>query len=308
MRKFLIKLGKFGSILIIVIAVLSIGNYFLLKKFYTPRNIISTNSLVLGDSHAATGVDPGKLKSCVNFAIHSEHPFYTFYKLKWLIDSNTSVKRVIFTLAHHNLVGDAIVKSEGWQVDKLPLYLPITPVDSLLSEVSLNKTIMKNVLIYKLGLIHSTTLELSFKSAFTEIGSSDFPFLGKYLNKNSSNKNLGDVEIDKSILNHYSGKVISINNIGIRYLKKSITYCRNKKITPIILITPLNYRYKEKIPDDIKIEFDKLLVQIKEDSIKVLDLSSMPISDSGFGDGSHLNSFGSSLFSPRLNELIEEIN
>ena len=301
MTVFLKKLVGFSIWICIVLGLLAVVNYHLLSNFFHPRKITNAKQIILGDSHAVTGMDPGLLSSCENFSRHSEHPFFTYHKLKWIIQGNPSVKRVLFTFSHHNLMSDMSLTSEGWQVDMLPRYFPIIEIDTLLQELDLNKTILKNIVIQKIGFMNGSTVHDTKNSIIKDYSSSNFKFLGAFLSKNNSN--LSVESLDLSIKRHYENRAPESKNRNVYYLREIIAFCKLEKIQVVIVVTPLFHEYRKRIPLKVKNSFNEILEELKTKGITVIDMSSMSLPDESFGDGDHLNAFGAKDFSAFLSNL-----
>src|SRR6266545_1841324 len=62
------------------------------------------HGLIIGDSHTMTSLNPGMLPSFVNFSQMVESYFYTYYKLKHLLEKNPQIKTVVLGYSYHNLV------------------------------------------------------------------------------------------------------------------------------------------------------------------------------------------------------------
>lgn len=298
MRGFLVKLYKFNLSLLLVVILLSIVNRALLINFFSPKSITKANIIILGDSHAVTGIDPKEISKSVNYSKHSEHPYFTYYKLKWLIESNQEIKKVIYSIGYHNVLGDETLLLEGWQETMLPTYFPLLDTKSFIKEVGFNKTIVLNIMIYKLGLIHESTLLYAWKALNSELLSQDYIFLGKFLSKDNSH--LSQFTIDATVKRHYKNREVQLNSLNIKYIRKIVDYCKIKNIELTIVSTPLYWEYREQIPNIVEVNFDRVTTNLKNEGVTVLNFSSMNIAKDCFGDGDHLNMKGAIVFSRRL--------
>ncbi len=66
------------------------ANYFLQRSIITKGLHIKpeTKYLVFGDSHAADDFNTAFISNMENFSNWGETVFFTYYKLKWLIENN----------------------------------------------------------------------------------------------------------------------------------------------------------------------------------------------------------------------------
>ncbi|MCK4836825.1 MAG: hypothetical protein KAT17_09315 [Candidatus Aminicenantes bacterium] len=82
---------------------------FLCNRFYyhnrfpvKPEIARDTKTLILGDSHAAFALDPDIIGKAVNFSSYGESYIHNYYKLKYALKHNSSIKVIILPIDIHS--------------------------------------------------------------------------------------------------------------------------------------------------------------------------------------------------------------
>jgi len=294
--RFVIRLLILSGILLLILS-LFFGYYrFHIHKFKLDKNI---SIIVAGDSHTQSSVNDSILKHSVNVSQSSEPYLYSYSILKFLIKNNPQITTVILGYSFNNLTEsyDEVIFEEEWTKLNYPKYLPILDAESYWLLITRNNVGM----LKSLPNICSATLEVMIKPVVI----SSFPFLGHYYGSPQSNMN--DSTIDIAINRHYlkdSGDQ-KLSDIQVEYLRKIVQFCNQRKVKVILLNTPVNRKYFDKIPAKFIREYYSVAKELEQQTI-FFDLHDYYLADNCFGDGDHLNMYGAEILSRKLDSLLTE--
>ena len=212
------------------------------------------------------------------------------------MSTNSNVDTVYLTIGHHTIMSE----NENNIANKMFLgsYMPIVDIDQYIQSLPININMVKYYLIFKLGLLHSASLNYSLKALKNRNEYYNYLFLGNYLAKQGNN--LTEETINSTIERHYKDRTPDINNIATVSLDKIIALCKESEKELIILITPINKKYSKQIPKEVKQTFRKLLTDLQQNNTEVYDFSSLQMPDENFGDGDHLNEVGATRFTQKI--------
>lgn len=289
MIKFLLKVIIVFSVLILI--------FYITDKLYLGyakdyRNLKIVDNLVLGDSHTQTAVNDSIINNSLNISIDAENYFFSYYKLIFYT-TNYKIKNVILGLSYHNfssVYDNSYYKSE---ILKMENYIPLLDLEGhifLFNQAPM--TYLKSI---------KKALKYQIKSIF--ISNNRPVWEGKYYS--SKNSNLADSTIDLSVRRHYIDKYQKYYPISleqIEYTFKMIELCSDKNIKIYMLVTPLHTKYMNKVPEQYRNILDSIKTITQNNK---LDFSNYSFNDNQFGDGDHLNYFGSILFSRVLSDTLK---
>jgi hypothetical protein len=294
--RFIIRLLILSGILLLILS-LFFGFYrFHINKFKLDENI---DIIISGDSHTQSSVNDSILNHSVNVSQSSEPYLYSYNIIKFLVKKNPQIKTVILGYSFNNLTEsyDGVIYDEEWTKLNYPKYLPMLDAESYRLLISGNaKGILKSA-----PNICSTTLNVLIKPSVI----SSYPFLGHFYG--SPHSNMNDSTIKKAIFRHYmknSGEQ-EFSDIQGEYLRKIVQFCNSRQIRIILLNTPVNKRYYDKIPAKFISKYYSMANELKQQAV-LFDLHDYHLADSCFGDGDHLNIFGAEILSKKLDSLMTE--
>lgn len=283
MKSFMIRSILYASIL----ATYFLGNYLLnsfLISLYPPK--INFTTLIMGDSHVMTGLDPSKFINARNISQSGEPYVSTYFKLRKLVESN-HFDTLILGFAPHNLSQFNDTKfnlGNGSDEAFLKMY-PITSInDYRLLEInpySYLRVIVKNMMLFP---------RKNHKY-----------YLGNFIGKNVLLKN-SKYKPQATINRHYyhSNKQYGVSRLCLNYLDSIIHLCSKYKIRPILVNMPLHQSYQRLIPKNITDGFIHEANLLEKVGITIVDLSNYPLPDSCFADYDHLNFRGAEVISKKL--------
>lgn len=278
---------------------------------YRPDSEVTT--LIIGDSHAEYALAPEYIKGSQNLATSGEHIFYTYYKLKRLLESRTNVERVILTIFPNTFSKNSDVALFDEEKSPFQIRRYYNLLDSEGREVlkENRRILLLCYLQYRWGLILPDKSEAA---AFARLMTRrfeivHFPSITGYTS-NPQNI-LTDLRMDK-ILNKYyyeaDGTIAGVSEIGIEYLDKIAALCRDRGLELILVATPEYPPYVEAVPQEHKDRFKEIAERTasKQEGVRFYDYTLMELEPKAYLDYDHLNTYGSMLFSKELNRVLEE--
>jgi hypothetical protein len=143
------------------------------------------------------------------------------------------------------------------------------------------------------------------KSLFYSSTIHEYPFIGSFYK--SERSNLNDSTINIVIQRHYFteyGNEQDYSNYQLKYLKKIIKLCNRKHIDLVLINTPVNNAYFNKIPAKFITNYYSILQKLN--FVQFYDFNSFKMDNNGFGDGDHLNLIGAKEFSVIIENKIRQ--
>lgn len=264
---------------VILYCLLTYKNNSVIKKYKLDQQI---TTLFIGDSHIQQCINDARIPNSVNFSMHSESYYFSYYKIKMLLKNNFQVKKVYLGFSYHNLssYNDAFIFGT-YSKDIAPRYFFIMPNAEkwkLIESNADNFTLFaKNILVN--GMKNS--------------------FLGNYHN-DFNRVTANTVSMDKRILFqfYHENKLDSFSSFNLHYLGEIVKLCEKEKIQLIFLSTPLHIYYRNHIPLAYIKKYDEVLKTYKS---PVVNYSGIAFSDSCFvPDGDHVSVKGSTIASTSI--------
>jgi len=239
--------------------------------------------LFLGDSHIEKAINDSILNSSYNVGQSSESIYFSYFKLRKMLQTTHCIKNVYLGFSYHSL-SDYYSKF----------------VDGEYSNAISSKYFYLLPFSEKLYLLNANRRDIvSYIKTITEKGVMDFmadqhTYLGGYDNSYVSSKAQKNFMDKRITLQYYTnGQLDSFDAKNLEYLKKIQELCKQSNVNLVLLNTPLHKYYKSKVPDAF---IEKYNQTIHDMDIQVLDLSEMPLDDSCFiPDGDHLSQQGAAL-------------
>lgn len=253
-------------------------------------------TIIFGDSHTQCALNPDLMPGSVNISKSREICFYSYYKLLKFLDTNPNIRVVIFSFSYHNIarLNHERILHEPKTVET---YLPLLDDKGLEFAKSDAKSYLLPYLI-NYGLpVNIYNNKLLIKSILgKKLQKSDFPFIEGFHPSKNSNINISEMEkiIASQYLDsrrNYSGK----SEIMLDYFDKIMSLCKNRGIRVYLFNGPLHRSYKERTPVEAITSFISVKDQIlkKYPNTVYLDYSDYPLEDYCYGDGDHVNYYGS---------------
>jgi hypothetical protein len=244
-------------------------------------------TLYAGDSHMEAAINDKRILNGRNISRGGETYYFTYYKLKSLIEKNQKIKKVFIGLSAHNLSKRLDLLTNGDRsYHYAPPYFYILPIEEKIRVVLWNlphlNTFLKNV------------IQSGFDTIITEP-----VFLGAgFTNESKLSASKGAIKIRVIDLFYEKENLIEFSDLNISYLKKIMKLCKIKNIELFALDLPLHPYFYEKIPSKFILKLEEL---IKKEKMNIIDFKHFTAKDEDFmPDGDHLSLKGAQLMTSEL--------
>lgn len=275
MRQFLIRFFLIALLLAAGIATIFGFNYWRSQSFVAQHQ---GGRIVLGDSHAATNINPSLLGAS-NYGHTAEPLLATAQKLEW-ITTNLHPDTVLLVLSPNNFAGynDHKFSDEQWASEMAKRYFSLFPWEfwTYYSDAP-------------------TALGHYFRKQLLPNVSGKPAFLGKYSPKPVLEEK-GDLEL--VLARHFNPTYALVSEASVKALQEIVTTCRSNGITLLILEAPLLPKYVQRVPNEVQQIFNQALsmAQVVEFSCN--------LSDAHFFNDDHLNKDGAEIYSAALKKAL----
>lgn len=224
-------------------------------------------------------INDSLLENGKNLGNTSESFYFSYYKLKLILNSNPGIKKVYLGFSYHSLSDyyDEFIygKYSGVISPKYFFLLPLNEQAKMIgSNINDIQPFIKSVII-----------------TFLNMFSNEYPFSGGYKNKYSDVSAVVS-SMDKRLnFQYYNGSDIkNFSSLNLMYLSKIIDLCKESNVQLIFLNTPLHSYYRSRIPAAY---IDRYNEFVDSHDLKVIDFSNLDLTDNCFiPDGDHLSMEG----------------
>jgi hypothetical protein len=268
------------TIPLILYFIFNLGVNLLLISSEKPK-IKKARVLILGDSHIERGLDPSFFSSAINVSQEGEPYPLSYWKLKKLLE-DYNPDTVVIGFTHHNIsaFNDFKFSDEKWSSEMLKRAYLIGTLDEL-NKIGYDKDELFKVVLNELLLMPRRK---------------HIDYIGGYSNSKVCKPILPQVPVDR----HYfkDGRQLGESEICEDYLEKMLQLIEDRRITPILVGSPVHHSYLKIIPEEFKKAYEKRKLEIASRGIRVVDYSNLVLPDSLFFDADHLNEAGANYFSP----------
>ena len=277
-----------------IVSIIFIASFLLRSLAYNDKVDSNISTVFIGDSHIQLAINDSIITQSLNLAKESESFYFSFFKLKMLLESNTTIKHVYLGLGFHSLSDYCDKSIDGQNSSSIaPTYYCIMPVREQLRIIYWNRT---NLAIFMKN--------LSTEWVSQALNNNDYSFMGGFLPFRNDELFLVDSIIDDRLNSQFfnNGNLNSFSDLNILYLYKIADLCKINDVDFTVLNTPLHEYYYQKTPKAYK---DKLNEIILAHQWKYIDLSCFMLNDNCFmPDGDHISSLGAEKTSIKLKEII----
>lgn len=302
-KKTLLRFLLFFGFVFMLVCIISFAHFKLLKHFQTkPRSINDkTHVLIFGDSHAQTSFNPALLKGCENYSSSSENLFYSFFKIKYILDhykNKENINTILLSISYYSLLKNAEDKMyAGEEVEvNYDRYFNLLDDEGKMTLLSNSDKLNFYYLKYQLGF----PIDFDRTVKVMNLSKSTPYYVDGFIKKDNSN--LGIQNFKRARARHYydkQGEVSAFSETLKNYLNKIVLLCNQKKIALILVNTPLHPYYKNLVPSGIFAQFNNSINTItsRNTNVTYWNYSSLNIPTEAYGDCDHLNYKGAQLFS-----------
>lgn len=292
MRKFVKNTSLFVLLIIVIFSVLLIGTNKILNNrsyFLINENI---DKIVFGHSHAENAFNDSLIDHFKNLGSSGESFFYTYYKVKKIIENNKQLKTVfiIFTNNQIEQHANSWIWSDKYLNHTFPKYAAFIDWEGYKLLIAHNWTSLFAseciALRENLYFIFRLRKEHNYIAA-TEWGK--YGTVNKVFTNESGATKKNKVVVEPNYTSEYS----------VNYLLKTIALLKMNKINVFLIRSPLHKDY----PLTNNENFLNILNEHKLESI-FLDFKDYPLQTNQFIDSEHLNANGAREFSLFFNKLL----
>lgn len=250
--------------------------------------------IFMGHSHPQMDYNDKLIDSSVNLASSGEAYFYTYIKLKKILESNSDKKIVFVEFSNNNIISqmNKWIWNDIYIYDRYRLYWSYTPN----TERKLLYT--KNPEASILCDIKSVVTNVYYIFSLKNIAKDER--MGGYLHLE---RDKTDSLLQASLIYARNKRPdMSISPVNLMYLRKIIQICKDNGTKVILIRSPLHPVY-----DEFKNEsrYEEVLNSQFND-VEFLDLKNFPMINSDYGDLEHLNYRGAKKYSLFFNKLLKE--
>lgn len=285
---FLKYISRFLIFIFTILLLIILANYWLINL--TPINFSSKNNiLVLGDSTPECAINDDIFKRSVNFSAPAESYFYSYLKLKKILEPNQAIDTVLLSFSPHNIFDNNWFASQNHIKNNFCRYYPIM---SRYDFRFLLESHPKSV-AYSLKPI---TLQF-LKNIFRKFaGDNIFPF-GGFASVDSDRLvvALQSLKEGAEIKNYRLPKDLLPTNVEIIYLNKIAQLCGKRQVKLILINLPKRVELLNDKRYGV-VEFEKVY-NTDFSQLEYFDFSNLFMEDEMYTDLLHLNKKGSSYFS-----------
>lgn len=252
---------------------------------------VNPRYIVIGHSHPECAFNDSLITNFKNLSKSAESYFYTYFKIKKVIDQNPTIE-VVFIEFTNNQITEKMNKWT-WSNQYLDLNYPkYSSFMSILDKFQLASNNFK-------GFMNSNSLATN--QNLGRIKSQNFKFgddIGGYV---YLIRNKTDSLISKLNDENYS-RDVKVSETNLLYLTKIIDYLikENKKI--ILIRSPQHKLYPEY---SFETKYQKIRTK-RFPNVEYLDFSEFPLKNSEFGDLEHLNHSGARIFSIWFSNMLKK--
>ena len=276
MRQFINKTVVFSGLLAAFFGTNVLIN---IHRLFDPV-ILRTTTLIMGDSHLKTSVDPTLLPNASNVCSGAEPYAVTYYKLQKYLKDNPQIEEIILGFSYNNLGGGQDRRLNGRNAkSQFIRYYEILPID-----------LPKRVEVNESKFYHTYIRELAMYPNFFES-----KFLGGF---EKHKPGLEKADLTATINKHFypDGQFAGLSKYAELYLDSIINLTKTRKLELIVVSPPLHKSYIQQVPLEIKDYFGVVKSNIEAQDIRVLDFIDLPYPDSLFKDYDHLSYNGAREF------------
>lgn len=294
MTLFLKKLGLF-FILLLGVSVLVFGfQTWTVRKQANFKFSKNYKYLMLGHSHPECAYNDSLIANFKNAASSGESYFYTFYKLKKILEQNNDIETVLIEFTNNQV--NAGMDNWIWGDKYISKFYP-----KYGSFLDFEDTCL--LMKHNLGSLLNNFSVLQKKNLIMGLND-DYNFIGRiggyvYYKENNLKNSIkfqnddGENKIDKNKKN--------ISEMNILYLEKMIALCKSYGKEVVFIRSPQHASHNSR---NNETKFLHIYSQ-KFSEVPLLDLNDFEIPDGGFKDLEHLNYKGAQIISKKLDSLLK---
>jgi hypothetical protein len=292
MKRFLIKFflfflfvfSVFFIVTLVIGRVINKGNFFAIDK--TKQN------LIFGHSHAECSYNDSLINGFKNFAQSGESYFYTYIKLKKILENNKHIKTCFVEFTNNNIehTMDQWIWGDQHITNRYPMYAAFMTSSDIFLLTKHNPFAIIN------------TQSAYLKSNFLFLKNKKIDYLyennwGRYLY-------LDKIATDSFLTNQNrifgEEDTIEISKMNLQYLRSIVNLCANSKVKLYFVRSPAHQNCRDSYNEQLY----KQIMGKEFSDVEFLDFKNFFLPNGNYADFEHLNNKGAKLYSIFFNKLI----
>ena len=288
MKRFLIRFALFTSCCGAFLLMLLGGTCFYLNRKGTFALRKASHRILVGHSHAECGVNDSLIKDLTNCAKSGESYFYTYQKVKKLIEHNPQLQTVFIEFSNKQVseVADNWISKTEFMTGKYLIWAPFLDFNQQIFLWKKNPT----------GMLNVSAKEIF--SNLTLIAKRDLDYTRQFGGYLAVNRTMPESE--SRVAEVYKKDILATENL--LYLERIVQLCKDAKKQVYLIRCPV-FKRAYQLPNE------KGFQTIRNDrfsEVPFLDFNTFPLLYSDMADRWHLNYTGARKFSSFLERLFSE--
>ena len=295
MRQFLLNIFFLFTALVILFLIFEVSTSALIaNRMHIKKEEKDIKYFVVGHSHSEMAYNDSIIKGLRNISNSGESYLSSYYKTKILLEYNPQIDTIFVEFSNNHL--DEDMDEWIWGSDFLQMaYLDLSPSVSASNKWWL---FQRN----PSGFLAASSIAGKVRLKRMRYSYHGFRYTGgfRHINWNRTDSLLQAIH-HNSPDTIFAGTADKFSSSNLRFLKQLVEFCKENRIKIYLIRSPLHAFYREHIIE--KPYYRVLDTELK--SLEYLDFSRYPLSNSEFGDLSHLNHKGAMKFSVWLDSLLQ---
>jgi hypothetical protein len=273
----------------------------------------SVDTLILGDSHAACGLDPALIPRSATFARGGEPLFLTCQKLQFLAERNQGLKKVVIGFGSHNVsrYQESYLFEDFWEAD-FEQYFGIVDAEGRHALASLRTSYLVSRLKWEVGLPVRFYRDRPVLDSWLHrpIAPEDFGWVGRF--DAPAESHVDEAQISGKIRRYYldaQGGYAGTSQLTLNAVRGALAFARSRGIQVLLYDGPLHPAFRARVPPRAYDAYREALADIAGTypEVRVAALGDYPLPSDAFFDGDHVNASGAAVASRVVANLLERL-
>lgn len=253
------------AICILLVAIFIVATNAKAKSFRIDHD---KTKVFMGDSHMRYAVNDSLLTHSINLGNSSESVYFSYYKLKRLLQANPSIETIYWGFSYHNISSYYNEYIYGKYAQEIAAnYFYLLPFTEQLQMIKWNSRRWPSFVnaILKSG-VKVWRKENTFEGGF------DNPYINTTINKETMNRRL-------NFQYYTNGNLNSFSSLNLNYFENFVEHCKAQHVELVIVNTPMHPYYKAKIPQAYIDKYDSLTQHY---NLRTIDLTILDLPNHSF--------------------------
>jgi len=310
MKRFFQQILLFAVIVVALASVFATVNLRLIRDRITcPANFRlpdTTRILIIGDSYVGLSLNPEYIPGAVNETVLGEHYVYSYARLRYFLDNNPQIERVVLSFNYSTLAAEfdrSLLETRN-KAHFFSTEFMLLGDDEINLLRSNDLVFLRNFLAWKAGVPSRENMSLIAKTFRSDFKPQQMPFRGCYINGGNVSY-MSDYHVNLRIRECFNLDMPPESApLIVEYLHKIIALCDERGVRLTLFASPLSDKFFDAIPEFYRENFRQTCRQLPP-QVQLIDYSRVAMPDSCFEDVNHLNAIGAKAISERFREEIK---